>query len=95
MPHPLGHGASAGVSEVHCLRRMSMRLDKCVSRMARLLLRSPHRAARLCVSDFQESCAQHPREIAPNGCVGQRVTPYGDALQYPHFGLAGAQVVHV
>ena len=95
MPYPLGHGASAGVSQVHCLSSISMRLDKCVSRMARLLLLSPHRAARLCVSDFQKSCAQHPVEIAPNGCVGQCVTPYGDALQCPHFELAGAQVVHV
>ena len=65
MSYPLGHGAGAGVSEVHCLRNMRMRLGKCVSRMARLLLLSPHRAARLCVSDFQESCAQHPIEIAP------------------------------
>ena len=63
--YPLGHGASAGVSQVHCLSSISMRLGKCVSRMARLLLLSPHRAARLCVSDIQESCAQHPLEIAP------------------------------
>ena len=61
MPYPLGHGASAGLSQVHCLSSMG----KCVSRMARLFLLSPHRAAHLCVSDFQESCAQHPVDIAP------------------------------
>ena len=65
MPYPLGHGPGAGVSQVHCLSSISMLLGKCVSRKARLLLRSPHRAARLCVSDFQKSCAQHTLGIAP------------------------------